>query len=413
MTIIHFTRVRDIIQQPSRMRMEGVKLLLVLLLLLGACLQWVQSGMSSRHRDSHRRPREHREHRQHGNITLAIILPQRNTAYPWAWPRVGPALDRAINTINADPALLRGHHLGYVFENSENEEGICSESIAPLMAVDLKFAHDPWAFIGPGCDYTSSPVGLFTTHWDIPMVTAGAPAVGFNGINMYPSITNTGPTHKKLGKFGLHICKHFEWKEQVLLMFSDNKKDDRPCYFAVEGLYTELHLNNITSVDLVFEENTGPVNYSDLLHNIKQDGRVVFVCCSPDTFRQLMVHFQRAGLPQEEYVFFYIDMFGRSLDSQNAQPWARGDQDDLVAKEAFQWPWSLRQLVFPTVGLAWVELIMSCVNLKPCHPSHSGAQGWSVECTVKRRQADKWAEGDRNREKEALLCLCPLVHHVN
>uniref|UniRef100_A0A8C7FZA0 Guanylate cyclase n=1 Tax=Oncorhynchus kisutch TaxID=8019 RepID=A0A8C7FZA0_ONCKI len=318
------------------MRMQGEKLLLVLLLLLGACLQWVQSGMSSRHRDSHRRPREHRDHRQHGNITLAIILPQRNTAYPWAWPRVGPALDRAINTINADPALLRGHHLCYVFENSENEEGICSESIAPLMAVDLKFAHDPWAFIGPGCDYTSSPVGLFTTHWDIPMVTAGAPAVGFNGINMYPSITNTGPTHKKLGKFGLHICKHFEWKEQVLLMFSDNKKDDRPCYFAVEGLYTELHLNNITSVDLVFEENTGPVNYSDLLHNIKQDGRVVFVCCSPDTFRQLMVHFRRAGLPQEEYVFFYIDMFGLSLDSQNAQPWARGDQDDLVAKEAFQ-----------------------------------------------------------------------------
>uniref|UniRef100_A0A674CWI5 Guanylate cyclase n=2 Tax=Salmo trutta TaxID=8032 RepID=A0A674CWI5_SALTR len=312
------------------------KLLLVLLLLLGACLQWVQSGKSSRHRDSHRHPREHRDHRQHRNITLAIILPQRNTAYPWAWPRVGPALDRAIDTINTDPALLPGHHLGYVFENSENEEGICSESIAPLMAVDLKFAHDPWAFIGPGCDYTSSPVGLFTTHWDIPMVTAGAPAVGFNGINMYPSITNTGPTHKKLGKFGLHICKHFEWKEQVLLMFSDNKKDDRPCYFAVEGLYTELHLNNITSVDLVFEENTGPVNYSDLLHNIKQDGRVVFVCCSPDTFRQLMVHFRRAGLPQEEFVFFYIDMFGRSLDSQNAQPWARGDQDDLVAKEAFQ-----------------------------------------------------------------------------
>uniref|UniRef100_A0A8C7LKP9 Guanylate cyclase n=1 Tax=Oncorhynchus mykiss TaxID=8022 RepID=A0A8C7LKP9_ONCMY len=318
------------------MRRQGEKLLLVFLLLLGACLQWVQSGRSSRHRDSHRRPREHRDHRQHRNITLAIILPQRNTAYPWAWPRVGPALERAIDTINTDPALLPGHHLGYVFENSENEEGICSESIAPLMAVDLKFAHDPWAFIGPGCDYTSSPVGLFTTHWDIPMVTAGAPAVGFNGINMYPSITNTGPTHKKLGKFGLHICKHFEWKEQVLLMFSDNKKDDRPCYFAVEGLYTELHLNNITSVDLVFEENTGPVNYSDLLHNIKQDGRVVFVCCSPDTFRQLMVHFRRAGLPQEEFVFFYIDMFGHSLDSQNAQPWARGDQDDLVAKEAFQ-----------------------------------------------------------------------------
>uniref|UniRef100_A0A4W5MYB1 Guanylate cyclase n=1 Tax=Hucho hucho TaxID=62062 RepID=A0A4W5MYB1_9TELE len=274
----------------------------------------------------------------HRNITLAIILPQRNTAYPWAWPRVGPALERAIDTINTDPALLPGHHLGYVFENSENEEGICSESIAPLMAVDLKFTHDPWAFIGPGCDYTSSPVGLFTTHWDIPMVTAGAPAVGFNGINMYPSITNTGPTHKKLGKFGLHICKHFEWKEQVLFMFSDNKKDDRPCYFAVEGLYTELHLNNITSVDLVFEENTGPVNYSDLLHNIKQDGRGESPIFTTLYSQLCFLHIVRANslMFSGLFVFFYIDMFGRSLDSQNAQPWARGDQDDLVAKEAFQ-----------------------------------------------------------------------------
>ncbi len=63
---------------------------------------------------------------------------------------------------------------------------------------------------------------------------------------------------------------------------------------------------------------------------------VVFVCCSPDIFRQLMVHFHRAGLPKEEYVFFYIDIFGRSLESRPSQPWARGDTDDVFAKEAFQ-----------------------------------------------------------------------------
>lgn len=49
-----------------------------------------------------------------------------------------------------------------------------------------------------------------------------------------------------------------------------------------------------------------------------------------------MIHFRRAGLPQEEFVFFYIDVFGKSLNSHNAQPWARGDADDPVAKEAFQ-----------------------------------------------------------------------------
>ena len=220
---------------------EGAKLVLLLLLLLG--LQRVQSKSSRHH--SRRHAQEHGNHR---NITLAIILPQRNTAYPWAWPRVGPALERARRTINANPALLPGHHLVYVFENSENEEGICSESIAPLMAVDLKLAHDPWAFIGPGCSYTASPVARFANHWDVPMVTAGAPAVGFDGANLYPSITNTGPTHKKLGKFALHIFEHFGWEKHVLLMFSDHKADDRPCYFAVEGIYTEFNNANITTM---------------------------------------------------------------------------------------------------------------------------------------------------------------------
>uniref|UniRef100_A0A667YIH4 Guanylate cyclase n=1 Tax=Myripristis murdjan TaxID=586833 RepID=A0A667YIH4_9TELE len=317
----------------SSWRPAGSRLLLALLVLL--VLQPVQ-GRSSRHRGLRRQTREHHKHLEpHQNITLAVILPQNNTAYPWAWPRVGPALERAVRTVNADPTLLPEHHLTYAFKNSEDKDGICSESIAPLMAVDLKFAYDPWAFIGPGCSYTSSPVGLFTTHWDVPMVTAGAPAVAFYG-GVYPSITNTGPTHKKLGKFAVRICKHFGWQEHVMLLFNDNKVDDRPCYFAVEGLYEELKIANITIQERVFEENKPPVNYSDILNDIQNEGRVVFVCCSPDVFRKLMVHFQRAGLPQDEFVFLYIDVFGDSLNSPRRQPWARGDEDDANAKEAFQ-----------------------------------------------------------------------------
>lgn len=247
---------------------EGTTLLLVLLVLLD--LQLV-AGRSSHHRSLRRQTRSHHEHRVHENITLAVILPQSNTDYPWAWPRVGPALERAIKAVNADPTLLPYHHLTYAFKNSEDKDGICSESVAPLMAVDLKLANDPWAFIGPGCSYTASPVGLFTTHWDVPMVTAGAPAVAFYG-GVYPSITNTGPTHKKLGKFALRICEHFGWREHVMLMFSDNKVDDRPCYFAVEGLFTELKSINITLADRVFEENK-PVNYSQILTDVRNDGR--------------------------------------------------------------------------------------------------------------------------------------------
>ncbi|XP_055083902.1 atrial natriuretic peptide receptor 1-like [Periophthalmus magnuspinnatus] len=269
------------------------------------------------------------------NITLAVILPHSNTKYPWAWPRIGAAIDRAVCTVNSDPRLLPGHLLTYVFKSSQDKHGICSESMAPLMAVDLKLGYDPWAFIGPGCSYAASPVGLFAGHWDVPMVTAGAPAVAFYG-GVYPSITNTGPTHKKLGRFALRLCEHFGWREHVMLVFSDNKVDDRPCYFAIEGLYTELQGINVTLEELVFEENKTPINYSNILSNIKNEGRVMFICCMPDVFRKLMVEFRSADLPHEQYVFFYIDVFGDSLNSDPKMPWARGDEEDVIAKDAFQ-----------------------------------------------------------------------------
>ncbi|PWA28660.1 hypothetical protein CCH79_00019833 [Gambusia affinis] len=151
-----------------------------------------------------------------------------------------------------------------------DRNGICSESVASLAAVDLKLARDPWAFIGPGCSYAAAPVGLFTAHWDVPMITAGAMAVAFyNGV--YPSITNTGPTHKKLGRFGLQVCLESEWREHVALVFSDHKYDDRPCYFAIEGLYEELKASNISTHHSVFEEKE--IDFAQILADIQNSGR--------------------------------------------------------------------------------------------------------------------------------------------
>uniref|UniRef100_A0A671P3K8 Guanylate cyclase n=1 Tax=Sinocyclocheilus anshuiensis TaxID=1608454 RepID=A0A671P3K8_9TELE len=242
-------------------------------------------------------PKSLSPHPPQQNITLAVILPLHNTEYPWAWPRVSPALHWALDKVNSDPNLLPGYHLQLVFNSSENKEGVCSDSVAPLVAVDLKFSYNPWAFIGPGCDYSSSPVARFTTHWEVPMITGGARALGFN---LYSSITNIGPTHKKLGEFVVRMHRHFGWHKHALLMFSDNKNDDRPCYFAVEGPYTQI-------ITVFFR----------LLHD--------------QLFIKLLL-----GFPQEEYAFFFIDLFGYSLQSHPAKPWARGDADDNVAKEAFK-----------------------------------------------------------------------------
>ncbi|KAI7798398.1 atrial natriuretic peptide receptor 1 precursor [Triplophysa rosa] len=227
------------------------------------------------------------------NITLAVILPLHNTEYPWAWSRVGPALHWALEKVNSDPNRLPGYHLQLVFNSSENKEGVCSDYVAPLVAMDMKFSYNPWAFIGPGCDYSASSVARFTTHWDVPMITAGARALGFN---LYSSITNIGPTHKKLGEFVARMHRHFGWHKHAMLMYSDNKKDDRPCYFAVEGPYAEMPNESITVDDMVFNEDEEPVRYEILLQDISQKAR----------------------------------------GNRPAKPWARGDDHDNAAKEAFK-----------------------------------------------------------------------------
>ncbi|XP_034456400.1 atrial natriuretic peptide receptor 1-like isoform X1 [Hippoglossus hippoglossus] len=266
-------------------------------------------------------------------VILAAILPLTNTDYAWAWPRVAPALHQAVQRVNSDPWLLPGLKLRLVNGSSENRDGFCSDSMAPLVAVDLKMSHDPWAFIGPGCDYSSSPVARFTTHWGVPMVTAGARAIGFD---LYAAVTNTGPTHKKLGEFGNRIQEKFGWRQHAMLIFSDNKdaNDDRQCYFAIEGLYTQLGNRNITTRDHVIQAD---VNFKSLVQEIREHGRVVYLCCSWDILRSLMVQFWKEGVDLKEYVFFFIDLFAEGLGGRGpVRPWYRGDQDDFSAQLAFR-----------------------------------------------------------------------------
>ncbi|XP_043935904.1 atrial natriuretic peptide receptor 1 [Protopterus annectens] len=275
------------------------------------------------------------------NLTMAVLLPASNTSYPWAWPRAGPAIMLAIDKINKDPSLLPNHSVWYVLGNSEDQCGVCSDSVAPLVAVDLKLAYNLHAFIGPGCEYTSAPVARFTGHWGVPLVTAGAAAYAFNGkADYYGLVTRTGPSHRKLGEFVGHIHQQYNWTNRVLIIYSDEKTDDRPCYFAVEGLYVEFqNNNNITFSDVPFKEKEH-ISYNSLMQEIKQKGRIVYVCCSPDVFRQLMLHAGREQMHKGEYAFFYIDILGRSLHGEQypdpKRPWMRGDNDDIQAKEFFQ-----------------------------------------------------------------------------
>uniref|UniRef100_A0A7N5JIA4 Guanylate cyclase n=1 Tax=Ailuropoda melanoleuca TaxID=9646 RepID=A0A7N5JIA4_AILME len=275
-----------------------------------------------------------------GNLTVAVVLPLANTSYPWSWARVGPAVELALAGVRARPDLLPGWTVRTVLGSSENALGVCSDTAAPLAAVDLKWEHSPAVFLGPGCVYAAAPVGRFTAHWRVPLLTAGAPALGFGAKDEYALTTRAGPSHAKLGDLVAALHRRLGWERRALVLYAYRPGDDQPCFFVVEGLYMRVRDRlNITVDHLEFAEGDLD-HYALLLRTVRRKGRVIYICSSPDAFRTLMLLAMEAGLSGEDYVFFHLDLFGQSLQGAHGlaphRPWERGDGQDISAHQAFQ-----------------------------------------------------------------------------
>eukprot|EP00061_Rhincodon_typus_P014733 g41976.t1 len=207
---------------------------------------------------------------------MAIVLPHNNTQYAWAWPRVGPAIQLAIERINRDGRLLRGCALTYKFKSSELD-GRCADSLAPLLAVDLKLENDPDVFVGPGCIYATAPVARFASHWGLPLVTAGASAFGFSKTGDYSTVIRTGPVFTKLGEFTAQLHETFNWTSRAVLVFQDIKTDDRPFFFLSEGIYTTLK-SEFTNLSVegkaVDKDELDQAAIIDIIQFIKENARI-------------------------------------------------------------------------------------------------------------------------------------------
>lgn len=204
-------------------------------------------------------------------LTLAVVLPDSNLRYAWSWPRVSPALHMAVERAQKELQLLPGYQVKIIFLTSELD-GACSEYVAPLNAVDLKLYHNPDVLFGPGCVYPTASVARFATHWRLPLVTAGALAFGFKpDDDQYNTTVRTGPTANKLGEFVSHLHDHFNWTSRAALVYHDVKKDDRPHYFIIEGVFLALEeFNNLTVRYQMYPEDDDVAN---VIQFIKNNGR--------------------------------------------------------------------------------------------------------------------------------------------
>ena len=210
-----------------------------------------------------------------GNITVAVMLPDNHHKYPWALPRVFPAILMAHEDLHGKHGLLLGRFINILNYSTEDPvAGSCAESRAQVVAVDAKLYIRPDAFFGPGCVYPLASVGRFASHWKLPLITAGGPAFGFDKREEYRTIVRSGPSTTKLGEFANVLHTHFNWTSRAVVIFHDLRQDDRPHYFLSEGIY--LNLKEEMNVTVEAQPYDDDKDYRDLITFMKERGRSKF-----------------------------------------------------------------------------------------------------------------------------------------
>uniref|UniRef100_A0A8C8A3R4 Guanylate cyclase n=1 Tax=Oryzias sinensis TaxID=183150 RepID=A0A8C8A3R4_9TELE len=264
------------------------------------------------------------------NITAAVMLPDNYHKYPWALPRVFPALLMAQEDLHTKHKLLLGHTITLLNYSTENPAapGSCAESRAQVVVVDAKLYSRPDVFFGPGCVYPLASVGRFVSHWKLPLITAGGPAYGFEKLDEYKTIVRIGPSTTKLGAFVNVLHTQFNWTSRAVVIFYDLKQDDRPHYFLSEGIF--MNLKDEMNMTVSARPYTNEQDYKELVSFIKENGRIIYICGPLETFLRIMKLFQSEIQDPESYAIFYLDVFAESLTHRNASPFRPAFQSVFV-----------------------------------------------------------------------------------
>lgn len=249
-------------------------------------------------------------------VEVLVFLPQNNS-YLFSSARVAPAILYAQQRLKA-----RGMSFNVRLEPSD-----CVNA-AFFSLVDRACVRRPDLILGPVCEYEAAATVRLASHWNIPVISAGALATGFSDKSSeYSHLTRIAPSYVKMAETFSAMFEHFSWSS-ALLVYEDDRQE-RNCYFTLEGVY---HLMSGFSVKTyhVFEDER--LDAEDVAQSIS-DTEVVIMCMGAERIRDVMLAAHRHGLTNGSYIFFNIELFNAS--SYGNGSWRRGDPHDTEARQAY------------------------------------------------------------------------------
>uniref|UniRef100_A0A8C6TPG7 Natriuretic peptide receptor 3 n=1 Tax=Neogobius melanostomus TaxID=47308 RepID=A0A8C6TPG7_9GOBI len=255
------------------------------------------------------------------DVDVLVFLPQNNS-YLFSRARVAPAILYAQQRLKARGGALSGMDFRLRFGQSD-----CVNA-AFFSLVDRSCGQRPDVILGPVCEYEAAATVRLASHWNIPVLSAGALATGFSDKSSeYAQLTRVAPSYVKMAETFSAMFEHFSWSS-ALLIYEDDRQE-RNCYFTLEGVY---HLMSGFSVKTYHVYEDERLDTEELLQSI-EDTEVVIMCMGAERIRDVMLAAHRHSLTNGSYIFFNIELFNAT--SYGNGSWRRGDSHDSEARRAY------------------------------------------------------------------------------
>ncbi|XP_061586161.1 atrial natriuretic peptide receptor 3 [Cololabis saira] len=255
-------------------------------------------------------------------VEVLVFLPQNNS-YLFSRARVAPALRYAARRLGGAGGNFSGFRFDFHFERCERTND------ALFALAERSCGRRPDLILGPVREYEAAGVVRLASHWRIPVISAGALALSFGTKDSeYSHLTRIAPSYVKMAEAVAKLFQHFSWS-RVQLLYEDDR-EERNCYFTLEGVYHLLGADYSLTTYLLSEEE--PWSPEDVLHK-SEDCEVVMMCMGADRIRELMLAAHRLQMTKGNHIFFNVELFNAS--SYGNGSWRRGDQYDDEARQAY------------------------------------------------------------------------------
>uniref|UniRef100_A0A182JDJ6 Guanylate cyclase n=1 Tax=Anopheles atroparvus TaxID=41427 RepID=A0A182JDJ6_ANOAO len=156
----------------------------------------------------------------------------------------------------------------------------------------------------------------------------------------YRTLTRMTGNYHPFGMMMRELQQYYNWTIQAYLYHEWDEKSGRgftDCSMAMTSIMRAINSNE-TSTGTFDEETAKREDYLKLLRKIETRARIVIMCASPSTIREIMLAAAELNMVNSgEYVFFNIEIYG-SMTATKQPPWyAKNDtaERNQKAKEAY------------------------------------------------------------------------------